>query len=286
MWVWDRTGLPRDTTCPHFPAFLPRAGSGECDPTSVWRCQHRAAARPSSTTEAQTQRNGRKQKHSQFPLPELLPYHTRSAMPALAEWTFGEMQRCYEQLTHWHSFTTNTKAAFMLTSTLFCPHFSHDATKAAWAQGSWWDVPQNAWKPPGLAKGLLHKTRKIFNQDFSINQGFLTSYWALWEWSQPWCVSEKIVNSWNNFLGKVMNGPLGAFSFKTCVPRKHSINISMSCVSGTIPFNTNILWFSSLASSPAGQHFVTQGISKSPPKLFQSKLLIILKIPRLTQIHF
>lgn len=54
---------------------------------------------PSLTTKAQIGRNGRKQKRSHFLLPDLLPGHTATGMPALAEWTFGEMQH-YEPPTH------------------------------------------------------------------------------------------------------------------------------------------------------------------------------------------
>lgn len=49
-------------------------------------------------------------------------------------------------------------------------------------------------------------------------------------------------------------------------------------MSPTIPFNIKILWFSSWATSQAGQHFVMQGISNSPLELLQSKQVIILKI--------
>lgn len=185
-----------------------------------------------------------------LPLPTARP-PSRAGMPALAEWTFGKIQY-YEPHTHWHQH----KTPFMMTSNIFYPHFSHDKTKAGWAWRSLWDEHQNAWKPPACTQ--LGR--------FSIN--FLPA-------TGPFDVF-KIFNSLEQLTGEGDEySPLGAFSFRTCAPSKYLINTSSEFT--TIPFNTKTLWFSSLTISPAGQHFATQGISKSPLKLLQNKELITLK---------
>lgn len=246
--------------------------------SNLWMWQHRAAARPSSTTKAQIWRNGRKQNHCHFLLPDLLPCHTRTGMPALAEWTFGEMQY-YEPPPHWQSFATNPKTPLCwleLFSTLISPMMRQKLSGRREACGM--DTKMLGNHQPGQG---------VTAENWEGLQSVSYQFWALWVWLQPWWrVLENIFNSWDSWLGKVMNSPLGAFSFRTCVHHKYLININISYVFLTIPFNIKMLWFSSLATFQAGQHFVMQGISKSPVKLFQSKQLIILKISRFIQISF
>lgn len=127
-------GLVSSETLPPLPCISAQ-GCTQRVWSGLWMCQHRAAARFSLTVKAQIWRSsGRKKQHvSHFPLPNLLPYHTRIGMPALES---RYLENCRWVMNHphtlWHSFTTNRKTTFILTSTVLYHHFSNDGTKASW----------------------------------------------------------------------------------------------------------------------------------------------------------
>lgn len=196
-------------------------------------------------------------------------------------WQSGHLEKCRHVTNHPHTDTVfpPTQKTPLCWLQVFYPHFSRDETKARWAQGSLWDEHQNAWKPLAWSRGHCTELGR-----FAIS--FLPATGPFGGGHDLNVFGRKLLTPQEQFTGIGENGPLGAFSFKTCVPSKYLINTSIRYVFWTIPFNTRILWFSSLASSPAGQHFVMQDISKSPLKLLQRKQLIILKIPKLIQIHF
>lgn len=167
---------PQGHNVPPFP-FISAQGCTWRVWSNLRMWQHRAAARLSLKTKAKIQRNGRKQKHSHLPLPDLLSYHRQTGIPALAEWAFGEMQTRYKPPTHWHSFSTNTKNAFMLTSS-FLPSLLPWWDKSPLGTGKFVGWTPKCLETTGLVKGSLHRTGKICNQ-------FLTGYWTLWWWSWP-----------------------------------------------------------------------------------------------------
>lgn len=136
-------------------------------------------------------------------------------------WQSGHLEKCcIMNHPHTDAVLPATQKPFNADFNIFYPHFSMTRPKS----GGCREVCGMDTKLPGNHQSGQGVTAQNWEDFQSVSYQLP----VLWWWSQPWCVLEKILNSWNSLLGKVMNSPLDAFSFKTGVPSKYLINKSIS----------------------------------------------------------